>query len=398
MALAVAGNALLVAMWAWSRTAGLPWGESPGVAEEVGPIDLATVLLQVVAVAVGARLLLAPADHRSTGRSADRAGDGRRRRPGGGAGGHLVARRRQPQPRRRHAHRAGPRGREGRRARCDRDVNPPAYWEEAEALGVDTRWAGAPPGVAATTSSDGHDHGGGATTDGGTTTTTRPDPLAGRGSAGLDQLVSATALAATSEIEAANLITQLSHATDEDYDAWLWWLQTSGSLAHDHSSTFTSEDGSGHGGYVGPQPWKALTDPADCERLHEELALAADGAPVPHGPGRHGRRLPPGGPHLPGIAPHFIKSSLIDGSSRSTSPRCCSTTATAPTPTSSGSATTCTTGATTSPPRASPATTTRATATSASARRRAGIIGDSTTTEEDARLAAAPRTTAAPDG
>ncbi|HRW37103.1 MAG: hypothetical protein KDB04_01730 [Acidimicrobiales bacterium] len=314
VALAVAGNAFLVAMWAWSRTAGLPWGETAGVAEEVGPIDLATVLLQVVAVAVGARLLLAPAGHGGSGRSA-------RIAPAMAAVGALaVALVAISSPdAANHQHGSGTltglalEAEKVDEARCDRDVNPPAYWEEAEALGVDTRWAGAPPGVAAT-SSDGHDHGGGASTDGGTTTTTRPDPLAGRGSPGLDQLVSATALAATSEIEAANLIGALAHATDEDYDAWLWWLQTSGSLAHDHSSTFTSEDGSGHGGHVGPQPWKALTDPAECERLHEELALARKTAlryPTAQDAMDDGYRLV--APYLPGIASHFIKGSLIDG-------------------------------------------------------------------------------------
>ncbi len=314
VALAVAGNAFLVAMWAWSRTAGLPWGETPGVAEDVGPIDLATVLLQVLAVAFGARMLLAhgaaPASRRS------------RIAPAMAAVGALaVALVAISSPdAANHSHSTALTGlaAEAQKVddtRCDEEFNPPSYWKEAAALGVDTRWAGSPPGVAATMSSDGHSHGGSATSaDGGTTTTTRPDPTQGRGSPGLDTLVSATAMAATSEIEAANLIGELAHATDEDYDAWLWWLQSSGSLAHEHSSTFTAEDGSGHGGHVGPQPWKALTDPKQCAKLRDELALARKTAlsyPTAQDAMDDGYRLV--APYLPGIASHFIKGQLIDG-------------------------------------------------------------------------------------
>lgn len=313
LALAVAGNAVLCAMWAWSRTAGLPWGETSGVAEDVGPIDLATVLLQVVAIATGARLLLGGAERGTTSRAG-------RVAPAMAAVGALavalVAISSPDASNHSHGDELTGLAKEAQlvdEARCDTAFNPDAYWEEAEALGVDTRWAGAPPGVAAT-SSDGHAHGGGATADTGLTTTTVADPYGGRGSPGLDALVSATALAATSEIEAANLVTELAHASEDDYDAWIGWLRTSGSLAHEHSATFTEEDGSGHGGHVGPQPWKALTDPADCERLEKELALARETAlkyPTAQDAMDAGYRLV--APYLPGIASHFIKGQLIDG-------------------------------------------------------------------------------------
>ena len=106
------------------------------------------------------------------------------------------------------------------RTRCDTGFNDSAYRKEAKVLGVDTRWAGNPPAVAgAATSSDGHMHGS-QPASAASTPSTQPDPFGGRGSSGLDHLVSATGLAATSEIEAAGLIAALSEASEQDYAAW----------------------------------------------------------------------------------------------------------------------------------------------------------------------------------
>lgn len=52
----VAGNLGVLGLWAWSRTAGLPFGSHAGVAEAVGPLDVAAAAAQVVAVAVVAFL------------------------------------------------------------------------------------------------------------------------------------------------------------------------------------------------------------------------------------------------------------------------------------------------------------------------------------------------------
>jgi hypothetical protein len=307
--LAIAGNLFLTAMWVWSRTAGLPWGESAGVAEDVGAIDLAAVALQVGVVLVGLRMLIAPAE-RSIGRLA----------PAMAAVGALAlatAVIASPDAAE-HGHSDELTGLAAAQAevdetRCDTEFNPPAYWEEATAVGVDTRWAGNPPGTVAAAGDD-HHGGGAATAATDTSTTLLADPFDGRGSPGLDELISATDLAAKSEIDAAVLIGKLANATEEDYDAWLWWLQSSGSLAHEHSATFTAEDGSGHGGHVGPQPWKALTDQEDCDRLAEELELARETAlsyPTAQDAMDDGYRLV--APYLPGIASHFIKGQLIDG-------------------------------------------------------------------------------------
>jgi len=307
--LAVLANLAFIGVWAYSRTAGLPFGENPGVGSDIGAIDASAVALQVGVVLVGLRMWLAP-EQRSVGRLAPALS-------AIAALGLVTAVITSPDA---ANHNHGSKELTGLakavaevdETRCDTKFNPPSYWEEAATVGVDTRWAGAPPAGDGAMSADGHAHGATAVTD--TSTTLPPDPNDGRGSPGLDTLVSATDLAAKSEIEAANLIAALSNASDEDYDAWLWWLRSSGSLAHEHSATFTAEDGSGHGGHVGPQPWKAITNQKDCDRLEKELDRARETAlsyPTAQDAMDDGYRLV--APYLPGIASHFIKGQLIDG-------------------------------------------------------------------------------------
>ncbi|MFN8017414.1 MAG: hypothetical protein U0P45_04750 [Acidimicrobiales bacterium] len=306
-------NLAFVGAWLWSRTAGLPWGPTPGVAEPVAAIDLVAVGMEVGVVLLALRLALAPGQ-RTTGRLAPAL-------VAVGALGLATVVVTSPDAAN-HSHANVPTGLDALRAdveakRCDRDLNIPAYWKEASYLGVDTDWGGSPPTVAGSvTSPDGHNHGA-TVASGAATTTTDPDPYQGRGSPGLDDMVSATSLAATSEIEAANLINALSSGSDRDYRAWLWWLRSSGALNHSHpvtSATSTAEDGSGHGGHVGPQPWVAVTSKAQCDRLLREVALARATAlkyPTVADAEKAGYHLVTG--YLPGIAAHYIKGSLIDG-------------------------------------------------------------------------------------
>jgi len=53
----LAGNALVAAVWIVSRTAGLPIGPDPGVAETVGAIDVLSTVLEVL-IAIGCAMLL----------------------------------------------------------------------------------------------------------------------------------------------------------------------------------------------------------------------------------------------------------------------------------------------------------------------------------------------------
>jgi hypothetical protein len=309
----VAANLAFIGVWIWSRTAGLPWGAHAGVAESVAAVDLACVVLEAGAILVALRILLAPA-RRTTGMLV----------PAFAAVAALgLATTVITSPdAANHSHgttlSAGDAAREKVQAeRCDRSFNIPAYWDEATYLGVDTVYGGNDPyaGAASTgaTSADGHQHGSGASAAGGTTTTTEPDPTGGAGSPGLDQLVSSTSLAATSEIEAANLVTNLAHASEADYQAWLWWIRKSGLISHSHAATATAQL-SGHGGHVGPQPWVALTDPKQCKQLGDELAEAREVAmrfPTAQDAMDAGyNRVTP---YLSGIAAHYMKFSYVDG-------------------------------------------------------------------------------------
>ena len=62
-------NLAFIGVWLYSRTVGLPFGETPNVAEQVGAIDAACVALQVGVIIIAARLILAP-EKRSVGRLA----------------------------------------------------------------------------------------------------------------------------------------------------------------------------------------------------------------------------------------------------------------------------------------------------------------------------------------
>jgi hypothetical protein len=59
LAVGLAVNAVVVGIWIWSRTGGLPIGPEPGVAEEIGAADIISTVLEAVIV-VWTTLLLAP--------------------------------------------------------------------------------------------------------------------------------------------------------------------------------------------------------------------------------------------------------------------------------------------------------------------------------------------------
>ena len=61
LAVGLAGSLLLVALWALSRTTGLPFGPEPGVPEEVGVPDVVSVALELLTAAACAWALVAPA-------------------------------------------------------------------------------------------------------------------------------------------------------------------------------------------------------------------------------------------------------------------------------------------------------------------------------------------------
>lgn len=319
--LTILGNLAIVGMWAWSRTQGMPYGAHRGIVEDVTLLDGTCAALEVAAVLVAARLLLAPT-RTSVGRLA----------PTLAAVGALALATvviTSPEAAE-HGGSATPAApllsdhdqymADIDAERCDTAFNPPAYWEEAEELGIDTYQGGAMDPTAhgaapAAAGGDGHAHSHGAAAAAPTsTTTTTPDPTGGRGSEGLDDLISATSKAGGGEVAAAQLVNALSDASDADYDAWLWWLKSTGTLTAGHDHAAGAGDGGAHGAHIGPQPWVAMTNRADCDRLADELALArATALSYPTAADAMAAGWHQVTPYVSGIAAHYIKSELVDG-------------------------------------------------------------------------------------
>lgn len=320
---AVVGNLAVIGLWLWSRTAGLPFGSHDGVAEDVAMLDGVATALAVGVVLVSARILMAPRSERvSQGRLAPALlGVGALAlatvvmvAPGesGGSG---------------HQHGGDEAASTGAHAalmaqideeRCDKAFNIPAYWDEADYLGVDTYQGGAMATGAAAASADGHSHGasaGSASTDAATTTTT-PDPTGGRGSAGLDNLIAHTEASKGGEIPAAELIHELSVADDSTYVEWLWWLRSTGKVGHAPGShdAAAPDESTGMGGHFGPQAWNALTDPGQCATVAAELEQARDVAlSFPTAADAIDAGYVRVAPYLPGIASHWMRFDIVDG-------------------------------------------------------------------------------------
>jgi hypothetical protein len=176
--------------------------------------------------------------------------------------------------------------------RCDLAFNPAAYWREATMAGADTLMGGEAASV---------DHNASAYV---------------AGSAELDKLIGQQM---TSEGEAgdAAMVVALSNISDDVYDNWLRWLASSGLMGHAHGGnefSLAPDDNKGMGGHLGPQPWHAMTDQAQCDKLEEELALARDTAlTYPTVKDAKAAGWMQVTPYVPGIAAHFMKFSIVDG-------------------------------------------------------------------------------------
>ncbi len=190
-------------------------------------------------------------------------------------------------------------------ARCDLGFNPVSYWEDALRMGVDTYAGGRMPTHASVSA---------------TGALAAPDPNQGRGSPGLDRLVSATSLAGEGEVAAANLVVALADATEEDYRSWIDWTARTAAAGGGHGAhgghavdAAAPDDNGGHGGHAGPQPWTAMVDQAECVRLAEELALARETAlSYPTAADAMAAGWVRVTTYVPGIAAHYMKFSLVD--------------------------------------------------------------------------------------
>lgn len=299
-------NIAVIGAYVLSRTVGLPIGAHAGEAETVEGIDLMTAIFEAVLVAGAAVLLIRPGFARieRAGRSLetilmastipvlvlfatsvaladpDLVQHGHSDAAGlASTGG--------------HTHGGGtatdPQLVSLADNRCDLAFNPAAYWRETTIAGIDTLMGGA--AVV-------NDHNAAAYIE---------------GSPELDAVI-AKQTTGKGELGDAEMVVALSGLSDTAYDSWLRWLGVSGQASHAHAgSELAPDNNNGMGGHLGPQPWHAMTDQAQCDALKQELALARDTAlkyPTVLAVKAAGWRQVT--PYVPGIAAHFMNFSLVD--------------------------------------------------------------------------------------
>lgn len=317
----ILGSLAVVGLWIWSRTVGLPFGAHAGVVESIGLVDQICAALEMGAVLVAGAILFVPARLRigSLGASVaaiavlglatvaivspDASSHGTHAE--GTAAGVMDG----------HADHGSSGGTSGAAqvaqmaaidlARCDLGFNPQSYWDDAAKLGVDTYGGGTMQVTAAPTLNQ---------------MVAGEDPMQGRGSEGLDKLISATSLSSGGEGAAAGLIVSLSDATPADYEAWTRWMgnmATSGGAGGGHghaSSSAAPSDNEGHGGHAGPQPWTAMVDQKQCDTLDAELSLArATALKYPTAADAMAAGWERVTFYVPGIAAHYMKFGIVDG-------------------------------------------------------------------------------------
>jgi len=112
-----------------------------------------------------------------------------------------------------------------------------------------------------------------------------------------------------SEIAAARLVQGLADSTDLEYYQWL----ASADPHHAHAAVPRSVAGSPDH-HNGPQAWKAMTDPAQCQLLADELGAARDAA-MAHPTAKSAKQAGYSRvtPYVMGIGAHYVKGSIVDG-------------------------------------------------------------------------------------
>lgn len=299
-------NLVVIGIWAWSRTVGLPVGGHAGIVESVSGIDLLCAVLEGLLVVGAAALLLRPALGTRLTHST------------------VVLASAIPvavliitsvvlasPSTANHVHSQGSSAVALTPAqtvaanRCDLGVNPASYWTEATTAGVDTIGVAAPAATTTpATAADGHVHSGTAAA---STPATTAAPI--QGSAALDKLIDISTRGG--EGNDARAIVALSDAPDDAYQNWLRWLPALAAL-HSHA-TGAVDDNAGHGGHLGPQTWVAMTDPTQCAKLTSELDQARTTAlqfPTAADAKAAGYVQVTG--YVPGIAAHWMKFGYVD--------------------------------------------------------------------------------------
>ena len=195
----------------------------------------------------------------------------------------------------------------------------------------------------------------------------------------------------------------MANATDDEYHEFIASLnpanQTGG---HGGMTTGNASDATSHTmSHLGPQEWKPMTDQADCDAVAAELAQAkAVSEKYPTAADAMAAGYVRVAPYVPGIASHWMKFSLVDGTFDIDEPEMLLFDGNGETAHIVGlSYYVVMPGDDASRRRASPATTTSTTATSAcAAARPAASSATPPPPTRSARRSAAARPTAAPAG
>jgi hypothetical protein len=311
----VSVNVIVLALWVWSRTLGLPFGAHAGTAEAVGTLDGFTVAMEALLVMGAGALLARPSLAHNAGEAGLVAASAvpvavliatsfAIASPSASEHNHTDSTATGPVPGSVEAQLAAIES-----TRCDRNLNPVSYWQEATTTGIDTVGVALTSTAASPVSADGHNHGGAVAASASAPTTSLPDPLEGRGSPRLDKIVSK--MTSSSEVDAGILVAELSDATDDEYEAFLYQLRKAGAGSHAHAAS--GDDTGGHGGHIGPTPWVAMTDRAQCDRLAQELDTArAKALSMPTAADAQAAGYRQVTPYVPGIGAHWMNFGYVD--------------------------------------------------------------------------------------
>lgn len=297
----VLGNLVIAGLWLWSRTSGLPFGAHAGEAEDAAFVDGLVTSFEVALIVGAAFLLVRPAlgsrvrsdalvfasiipvavlvattmaltdpdtvSHGHTGDHAEAAAGGHDH-GSGAAAGELAS---------------------IASERCDLGMNPASYWNESTVAQVDTIMGG---------SHGGDDH-----------ASSMPPTV--NGSPELDEIIRLSSLGG--EGNDARVVVELSKVDDAVYNEWLRYLPVM-SASHGHGEAGAPDDNHGMGGHLGPQPWVAMTDQAECDQLASEIELARRTAlSMPTAQDAMDNGYVRVTTYVPGIAAHYMKFSVVDG-------------------------------------------------------------------------------------
>lgn len=304
-------NALALGAWIYSRTRGLPFGAHPNVAESIDTIDAVCATLE------GAFLLGAGASlvNRAPVRAPAWAS------VGFGAAALAIASVVTVSPDvAQHDHGTEVAAVDTARAelariesqRCDRSINPQAYWTEADNAGIDTVYgtghltaaSSGPAGAAPA----GHHHG--TTADAPAAPPSLPSPDRSREATSQQESRLAQLSRGVGEANDAALVVELAKLTNDEYQTWVRQLHTIATHPHDAAAP---DDNGGHGGHVGPNSWTAITDAQTCSVLRSQLALArATALEYPTAADAKAAGWSKVTTYVPGIAAHYMNFGLVD--------------------------------------------------------------------------------------